>query len=240
MRGLLLLGWLAVPVAFGAYHYGPGRERMRLDDAGRALREADRRAAARDWPGAIDRYDAALALLPADRTEDASRVRLQRAKIMMNDRKLPEAAQELEQLVDGLEQARSADPKLLDDAREAHANSRYYMTWLMRLEGRPETEWGPEIEGARQSYRLLAEKAESRGDAARSRALKEDLESTIRLARLDLDELQGLDLPSQCQGCKSGQCKKPGKKPGKNKNQATGKKDNRGASSGPPPDNSGS
>jgi hypothetical protein len=58
---------------------------------------------------------------------------------------------------------------------------------------------------------------------------------------MDLRELQGLDIPKQCSGCKSGQCKKPGN--GKGKGLSKGgekKKDARGASSGPPPDNSGS
>ena len=49
MRSLVLLGWLMVPVAFGAYHYGPGQEKLRLDDVGRALPEADRLAAKEDW-----------------------------------------------------------------------------------------------------------------------------------------------------------------------------------------------
>ena len=55
---------------------------------------------------------------------------------------------------------------------------------------------------------------------------------------MDVGELQGLAIPTQCQGCKSGQCKKPGRKPGKSNSDQ--KKDARGASSGPPPDKSGS
>ena len=239
MRSLVLLGWLMVPVAFGAYHYGPGQEKLRLDDVGRALQAADRLAADEDWSAAIARYDAALAQLPEGRLDEARRIKLQRAKVRMQDRQLPEAYADLSELVDQLEDDKAADPRLRDDAREAFANSQYYMTWLMRLEGLPNAEWEPEIDGARQSYRLLAEQAEARGDRAKAEDLREDLESAIRLARLDLDELQGLDLPSQCKNCKSGQCKKPGKKPGKKPAQAP-PKDARGASSGPPPDNSGS
>lgn len=239
MRTLVLLGWLMVPVAFGAYHYGPGQEKLRLDDAGRALREADRLAAAEEWSGAVAKYDAALSQLPEGRLDEARRIKLSRAKARMQDRKLPEAYADLSELVDQLEDDKAADPKLRDDAREAFANSQYYMTWLMRLEGLPAAEWEPEIDGSRQAYRLLAEQAEARGDRDKAKAHREDLESAIRLARLDLDELQGLDLPSQCKNCKSGQCKKPGKKPGKSSGQKP-PKDARGASSGPPPDNSGS
>ena len=53
------------------------------------------------------------------------------------------------------------------------------------------------MESARQAYKLLAEEAEKRGDAAAAKKHREDLEASIRLARMDLSELQGLPLPSQ-------------------------------------------
>ena len=78
------------------------------------------------------------------------------------------------------------------------ANSQYYMTWLMRLEGQPRDLWEPEIDAARQTYKLLAEKnSSSDDDATVGQRFKEDLESVIRLARMDLSDLQGLPLPSQ-------------------------------------------
>ena len=89
------------------------------------------------------------------------------------------------------------DQKLLADARSTLANSQYYMTWLMRLEGLGRDAWEPEVEAARQTYKLLAEQAEKRGDAAAAKKYREDLESSIRLARMDLSDLQGLPLPSQ-------------------------------------------
>jgi hypothetical protein len=137
------------------------------------------------------------------------------------------------------------DPALLADARQALANAQYYLTWLMRLEGDPRSEWEPEIEGARQSYRLLAEQAQSRGDEAAAKQHQEDLEATIRLARMDLSELQALPLPSQCKGCCSGQCQCKGKNKAKSKGAGKTqekKRDDehaRGASSGPPPDDGG-
>ena len=91
----------------------------------------------------------------------------------------------------------AADPKLLADARSAQANSQYYMTWLMRLEGLGRDAWEPEAEAARQAYKLLAEDAEKRGDTAAAAKHKEDLEAAVRIARMDLGELQGLPLPSQ-------------------------------------------
>src|SRR5690606_8609296 len=98
-----------------------------------------------------------------------------------------------------------------------------------------------EIESARQTFRMLAEQAEAAGDIAAAKRHSEDLEAAIRLARMHLSELEALALPSQCKGCKGGQCnckgKKPGKKPGKGNKKS---EDARGASMGPPPDGGGS
>ena len=71
------------------------------------------------------------------------------------------------------------------------------MTWLMRLEGLSRDEWEPEIESARQNYRMLAETAESSGKSEQAKKQRENLEASIRLARLDLTDLQGLPLPNQ-------------------------------------------
>ena len=83
---------------------------------------------------------------------------------------------------------------MVSDIRSTLAGSQYYMTWLLRLEGEPREKWTPLIEGARQNYRLLAEEA---GDEKTAEQRRKDLDSTIRLARLDLSELQGLPIPTQ-------------------------------------------
>jgi hypothetical protein len=197
MRTFGLLAWLMVPVLVGAYHYGPGQEKLQLDDVARILAEADRLAAQERWADASSRYEKALTLLPAGRVEESRRVRLQRAKVQMLDRQLPEATAALKELVDQLESDKAADPKLRDEARESLANAQYYMTWLMRLEGLGASDWEPEIESSRQTYRMLAEQSQARGDAASVKRHRQDLESSIRLARMDLAELQGLDLPKQ-------------------------------------------
>ncbi len=240
MRTLLLLGWLMVPVVFGAYHYGPGQERLRLDDAARVLADADRLAAGEQWQAAVAKYDEAQAILPEGRAGDVRRIRLKRAKVQMFAHQLPEANAALRDLVDQMQDDKTSNPALRDEAREALANSQYYITWLMRLEGLGADLWEPEIESARQTYRLLAEQAEAAKDPKAAQRHREDLESAIRLARLDVGELQGLAIPTQCQGCKSGQCKKPGKRPGKKPGKGEQKKDARSAGAGPPPDNSGS
>lgn len=239
MRTLLLLGWLIVPIAGVAYHYGPGQEKMRLDDVARTLVQADQQALAGDWQDSAKTYDAALALIPADRAAETRRVRLERDKAWMNAAKLPEASVDLKSLVDELQADPKANARTLASAREAFANSQYYTTWLMKLEGMPRDDWEPEIESARQTFRLLAQEAKLNGDSSAVERNEEDLESVIRLARMDPNDLQGMALPKQCQNCKSGQCKKPGRNPSKKTSKAA-TKDSRSAGAGPPPDGSGS
>lgn len=123
MRTLVLLGWLLVPVAFGAYHYGPGQERLRLDDAASVLAEADRLAAAEDWQPAVAKYDAAQAMLPEGRVEDVRRIRLKRAKAQMFAHQLPEASTALQDLVEQMQDDKSASAQLRDEAREAQAST---------------------------------------------------------------------------------------------------------------------
>ena len=57
MRTLVLIAWLMVPLALAAYHYGPGQERLRLDDVAGCLSAGARHAerweiAANEAPGA--------------------------------------------------------------------------------------------------------------------------------------------------------------------------------------------
>ena len=197
MRKTILLIWLLVPVLVGAYHYGPGQDRMVLDEIDAILSRADADAASENWADAVEGYEEALAELPADRKDVIRRVRIERAKAQMFVSKLPEARRDLEMLLEELVGDDDSDPEQLADAREALANSKYYMTWLMRLEGQPQERWEPEIESARQTYRLLAEQADDAGRRGDARRHREDLESTVRLARMELGELQGLPLPSQ-------------------------------------------
>src|SRR6516162_2276628 len=126
MRTFGLLAWLMVPVLVGAYHYGPGQEKLQLDDVSQLLAQADRLAGQEQWSEASARYEKALALLPPGRVEEARRLRLQRAKVQMLDRQLPEANAALKELVDQLEADKAADATLLADARSTLASSQYY------------------------------------------------------------------------------------------------------------------
>jgi hypothetical protein len=196
MRMLLLLGWLLLPIGFGIWHYGPGQDYQTLDDVSDLLARADERAKSEEWAKAVELYDEALKRLPPSKVAEARRIRLEKAKAQMMAAGLPEALADLRTLTDEL-QGESADRKLLAEARSALAQAHYYMTWLMRLEGLPRDVWEPEIEASRQTYRLLAEEAAAKGDDKAAGKHREDVESAVRLARMELSELQGLPLPSQ-------------------------------------------
>lgn len=218
LRVFLLLGWLLAAGGALAYHFGPGQEQARLDTAAK-LADA---AAVADGSAAVDQLNAALSTLPTGRTAEGRALRLAKAKAMMSASQLPEANAELQTLVDELAADPAADPKLVADARDTLANSQYYVTWLMRLEGEGPAAWEPEIEAARQAYKLLAEQADARGDWASAARHKEDLEAAVRLARMDLSELQAKNLPKQCKGCCSCKSKRPGQKSDKKREDARG------------------
>ncbi len=192
MRTFLLLSWMALPVAGVAYHYGPGQDRLVLDDVARIVATAESAVADEDWQAAVASYGEALAKLPEGHADAARILRLERAKAQMNAQELPSAAKDLESLVEELDRDPKAPAQLKQEGRRALANSQFYMTWLLRLEGKTRAEWEPQIEAARQNYRLLAESGDGEGAAER-----EDLEAAIRLERLELEDLQGLPLPSQ-------------------------------------------
>jgi hypothetical protein len=198
VRILFLTGWLLLGgVAAVAHWFGPGVDGRRLDAAARHVRAAEAAAAEADHARAVEEYAAAMKELPDGRPAEARKIRLERAKAQMLAKQLPDAHGDLRALVDELATDAAADPAVLAEARSAQANSQYYMTWLMRLEGLGRDQWEPEAEGARQTYKLLADDAARRGDAAAVTKHGEDLEASIRLARMDLSELQGLPLPSQ-------------------------------------------
>jgi len=197
MRILLLVLWMLIPVGAFAYHLGPGQSDMKRDMVAQLLAKAEVKVLSEDWADAESLYKEALQLLPDDSVVAQRRARLELAKCQLNNKGLPQANEDLKALVNELKDDADADPGLVADARTALANSQYYITWLMRLEGRPEEVWEPEITSSQQLYRLLAEQAEEGDDLEMVQIRKSDVESAVKLARMDIGELQGLPLPSQ-------------------------------------------
>jgi len=234
MKLLLISLWLTVPLAVAAYHFGPGQDRVKNDAAAAHLAAAARATADEDPRAALAAYDRALAALPADAVAESRQIRLARAKLRLPNSQLPEAHDELAALFTELAADPAADPALKNETRAALATSQYYLAWLMRLEGGAEEQWRPEIEAARQHFRHLAEEAETAGQSALVTTHRQSLESAIRLGRMDLAELQGMPLPSQCKNCQSGKTSKPAAK------KPSVPQDSRGAGKSQGPDQSGS
>jgi hypothetical protein len=219
-KKLFLYCWLLTPVALLAYHYGPGQNDLARDEAAQKIALAKSCEQTEDWPGALAAYADALAKLPA--TERAARwqLRLAQSKARMHVGELPEAIGDMEGLLAEMQKEGAAAAQL-DDVRANLGTAEYYAAWLMRLEGAATAEWTVEVENARQHFRLLAEDKLASGSPA-AKDYQENLEATIRLARMDLSELQGLPLPKLCQGCKNvsqkcrsqcdSKCKKPAEK----------------------------
>ena len=197
MRLTLLLCWLSLPLGVAAWHYGPGQDRVKHDAAGSFILAAEKALAAKDQDAAIEAYESALAALPEGSVTESRQLRLAAARTRMQGSYLSRAHDDLDALLKEVTADKTADPSLVSSVREATAQSRYYMTWLMRLEGVSEEEWEPEAEAARQHFKQLADEASLRGEKSAATARQADLENAIKLARMDLTELQGLPLPNQ-------------------------------------------
>ncbi len=241
MRTMLILSWVLIPFFLGAYHYGPGQELIKLDNVDKRIKAAKQASEKDDWETAVLLYNEALPMIPSDRVKETQQLRLERDKAMMFNGQLPDAYLDLQALLNELTDEKEPDKEQLKQTRSAMANAEYYVTWTLRLEGVGKQGWEPIIESARQNYRLLAENAAQSGNKKELKEQQENLEAVIRLANIGMTDLQGIPIPKQCKGkgCCNGVCNKKGKKKGKGKGKKK-PKDNRGASSGSPPDKSGS
>lgn len=197
MRALFIIAWLFIGLAAAIFHYGPGQKRLEMDRVDSMLSQARTNVSLEDYPTAIKQFDAIMTELPAAKRELSQRIQLEKAKAQMHSAQLPAARDSLETLLLELRDAKEPNQELIAETQNTLANAQYYRTWLMRLEGMHEDAWKPEIESARQHYTQLNEIAVAAGDTAGAEKAAQDLESAVRLARMDLEELQGLPLPNQ-------------------------------------------
>ncbi|MEM7784079.1 MAG: hypothetical protein AAF623_12055 [Planctomycetota bacterium] len=197
MRILLIVAWLFIGLGGVIFHFGPGQEKLEIDRINRVIQDARDSVQSGEFTDAVTHYDEVLGSLSAEQVVETRQVMLEKAKAQMMAANLPEARQSLESLLTEVREDEKSDPRFEAEVQSTLANSQYYMTWLMRLEGLPEEEWMPEIEAARQHYTQLTKTADRIGDKSLKERSSEDLESSIRLARMDLNELQALPLPSQ-------------------------------------------
>ena len=236
-KNLFILLWALAPVALLAYHYGPGQTGLAREDAKASIQAALDFEAGQQWQQAIDAYNEALTTLPD--TEPAKRQQLQlaRANARIYIGELPEAMLAMEHLLN--ETAKGSNSNLESKVRSSLASAQYYTGWLMRLELAEKKEWKEPLEKARQNFRLLAEQT-AKTDAKASGDHQKKLEAVVRLARMDLSEVQALPLPKKCEGNKNVCSKCRGQKKSNKPKDMKKKEDARGASVGKRPEGTGS
>ena len=236
-KNLLIFLWALAPVALLAYHFGPGQAGLAREEARASIRAALNFEASEEWRQTIDAYNDALAALPDTETAKRQQLQLARANARIYVGELPEAMFEMEHLLD--ETAKGSDSELESKVRSSLASAQYYTGWLMRLELAEKEEWKEPLEKARQNFRLLAEQTD-KTDAKASEDHQKNLEAVVRLARMDLSEVQALPLPKKCQGNKNVCSKCRGQKKSNKPKDMKKKEDARGASVGKRPDGKGS
>jgi len=236
-KNLLIFLWALAPVALLAYHFGPGQAGLAREEAKANIQAALDFEAKKQWQQAIDAYNEALAALPDTETAKRQQLQLARANARIYVGELPEAMLSMEHLLD--ETARGDDSELESKVRSSLASAQYYTGWLMRLELAEKEEWKEPLEKARQNFRLLAEQT-AKTDAKASEDHQKNLEAVVRLARMDLSEVQALPLPKKCEGNKNVCSKCRGQKKSNKPKAMKKKEDARGASVGKRPDGKGS
>ena len=195
MRKLFIFIWLLIPLGAAAYHFGPGQESLKFDQAYQHIDLAEKHLSDKEFAEAVVDFDKAISSLPSGDISIAKKLRLEKAKAQMQCSQLPEAYKNLESMLSELNE--NTEPKIRAEIKSTLANAQYYITWLMRLEGHPREVWEPVIESSRQNYYAAAEFTKSEGNQKTTDELLQNIEASIKLARMDLDELQGLPLPNQ-------------------------------------------
>lgn len=296
VRAAMWTLWAVVPVAFAAYHFGPGqsvlaqskaaellekartqteiaqtaqdrayeahlqvvalRDKVRsqpralgqepsLEDKAALAKttEAERAAyaeASQQWRTLSETLAAAESVLREKGLEQASPVRIEKARAMIRAGLVNSGIEELESEISQLEEQRSPtdaggdDSQLLLRAREELGTGYYYNARLKRLAGENAEVWRDEAARARQQYRFLAE---SLGDSAadRARASQENVERVLNLEQTSLDDLVARPKPrnspeGRCEGDKPGtrKGKRPGKRPGEGDARGAGRPEEMG------------
>lgn len=195
MKIVIITFWLLIPLGVVAYHYNAGEKHVEQDQAQELIEQAYQYTKDEEPKKAIDSFREAIALLSDDEKKTERRLRLEIIKIQLNNAGLVKATKEITALLGEMKEDKGVDTDQLREARSIYASTRYHMAYLMKLEDLPKEYWEPEIEAARQEYKMLATECESAGDKEAAEGYLEDLETSIRLARAELPDLQGRKIP---------------------------------------------
>ena len=236
-KNILIFLWTLAPVVLLAYHYGPGQNSLAREASKAKIHAAIDFEKKSEWLKAIDAYNEALTSLPDNDITKRLQLQLARANAQIHVGELPEAMLVMDHLLD---EASNLNNKSLENKiRASLASTQYYAGWLMRLELAEKEEWMESIEKARQNFRLLAEES-IKTNSKSHEDHKKNLEAVVRLARMDLSELQALPLPKKCQGNKNVCSKCRGQKKSNKPKAGQKREDARGSSVGKRPDGTGS
>ena len=223
LRKIAMLAWFAAPLLVISWHYGPGQSALARNLAASHVSVARTAAAQADYAAASDAFTAALAGLPPD---DPARlpIELEQAMASAASGELLQGMDQMSDVIKRLNERGEGNGELARATRSELGEAHYHAAWLMRLEGASTDEWTAEVDEARQHFRLLAE---TTSDPVEVEISSKNLESAVRLQRLDLTELKGMALPKKCSGnCQNlsqskrkqreSRSKKPGEGKGKN------------------------
>lgn len=227
--------WLCVPAFLLAWHYGPGQTYLHRDIAAEHIEQARVAAESEDWESVYISLKDAEAALPAEDRVQKMELQYASAAARIKAGNILEGIEQLQELLDESDNTDPGSPKFMDADLKARvrnelASAAYYAGWIMRVhESATPAEWKPEVERARQQFRMLAEDAKAKGDAGKSETYQKNLESTIRLEHMDLSDLAALPFPKDCPKCngslsqkkrKQRMAKSKGKKEGEGKGDA--------------------
>ena len=195
MQKIFIFIWLLIPFGAAAYHFGPGQQNLKYDQAANHIDLAEQHLALENFSAAVIELDNAIGSLPTEDISKITKLRLKKAKAQMQCSQLPQAYKDLENMLS--EMNSDTDPKVIAETKSTLANAQYYITWLMRLEGHSREIWEPVIESSRQNFYAASEFARTQANKESVDQLIQNLEASIKLARMDLEELQGLPLPNE-------------------------------------------
>ena len=212
MRSLLLVCWILAAIGGILFHLGPGQEFAATDQLSSMLDHAYHDALAGDHQEAFELYDHVLQTLPPEETLAVARVRLEKAKVLLESGSIAQAHHELSELNQIIEVEKDVPVPFQYEVQSALAATEFYGTWAMRLEGVPKDSWLPFVESARQRFRYLSEIPHPEDVRPAPVLDRQNLEVAIRLERMTEDELQGMPLPPPVRMALSGS--KTGSTPG--------------------------
>lgn len=172
-----------------------------------AREDAAADAAESAWAATAAALDEAVAMLegePGEASTDVSdraevaEIRLARARALVRAGEIGRGANDLEDLLLQLGEAGQGEGDLAIAAREELATAYYYGARLMRLAGKPGSEWRKIAALARQNFRYLAERtAEAGGDPEQIADHERNTELVLNLEQSSREELSFLPRPRQ-------------------------------------------